>query len=1243
MSSIRDNIAVAQREAEEYLHTWKAERDTIQSLFDKELQKLDHDNRVNIANIEEDFHKNMRVVASCGHIQSADLMEQLVIDKKALRLKELQDNHTDQQARIRRHYNRRLLEHAEAFTEEVMQRLAPIAARHNANPQREVPSPARLPPSDNHQPENHPIQMTMPFYHRQPLGSNVKTNQPVFSEHVRQPAPPPGFYGREFAAQPSPNAGQPRSFHEADYVRQPHQRRPLHNEYATPSGPDPERQQQPPPQPQQQPQQQPQPQPPPQPQPQPRWTEPLNPSNVAEGRGVRHPLPSHQKILPSTPIAVDPERVVDPLSNTGSAKRKAETPLDTQNDQEPARRTRMWQGNNSPEKPQGIQGIPISEKSQAIPEAEKAKPPTPRQATKMPVVKRTIDFNEVYQDGDAEYKHIIIPYPPGEKFDWYILKCDEHGVHFNTNPLHGAAKHLHSNQHNNMSKEHALAIQELGHMVWDCNKALADKNNKAVKEAFEKGYKPFNRNQLTKTERRSMGFPVPETVPARRGQTGAAAAAAQRKKEKAATDTAREASTGVYYPVEGELYLGYWSKNKTRYAVMVLPWGSLEPFGLQDTLKETGLLSSTPKCYTVDKATREITGWAEGYEDGGRLVTKREFPVMYFDGKLSVGWLGAKDLSIFDFENHNHGVRHVPNFERARDSYAQSRPERFATYEEMNAYYATKGLPPKLTSAVRNPFIAPKIHGDEKEGQKKAAAVADKEGDTATEGEAPAGANGDAGPADIEVADVSKADDSSAHASDVPDSDEDVEMANAESRRTSVSNKGGRENGTSAKEPGERGPGDASATASDGVTLDAETPAPGKDKGASSAIIPTTEKAPWTLKEATEGPSSRASDSSTKSDPRRRVIKLHAWRSQNGPSASPSTLAAPLHTTNGEAATASSPRTEDSIVLPGRAIAVSGQARPGPLLDPATVPSPAASASEANEEPSAAPAPTPQDKELAPSTAAAAAPAIASKMSDSSSAISSPRSTSPTPVAPLTSQPSSHSSTPTVVRPDDATSSNRWRAVRSASGSETAPSPPAPASTGPPAPPAASPRQEPPSLVPVQSTSRTTTPKPSTSRTSTPLPTRAPGSGDDLFEIAYVKDFATSSTFHHKKGGPFLQLSVDKATNTVSTLPDQELDFVINPHDVARVDVNPVEDSPGAPVVVTLMFRLDEGKSKGDEENEGKKLDLVFDTSQAMGRKEVGSVHARRFCAWVKRVNGAIDYRNQKFNSSRPATAYTRV
>ncbi|KAJ9129321.1 hypothetical protein NKR19_g10414 [Coniochaeta hoffmannii] len=64
---------------------------------------------------------------------------------------------------------------------------------------------------------------------------------------------------------------------------------------------------------------------------------------------------------------------------------------------------------------------------------------------------------------------------------------------------------------------------------------------------------------------------------------------------------------------------------------MVLPWGSLECVGVADTLKATGLTliqNKPPKCYTIDRQTREILSWAEGYEDGGSFVSKREFPVM---------------------------------------------------------------------------------------------------------------------------------------------------------------------------------------------------------------------------------------------------------------------------------------------------------------------------------------------------------------------------------------------------------------------------------------------------------------------------------------------------------------------------------------------------------------------------------------------------------------------------------------
>lgn len=105
---------------------------------------------------------------------------------------------------------------------------------------------------------------------------------------------------------------------------------------------------------------------------------------------------------------------------------------------------------------------------------------------------RTISFNEVYQGGKPLYKHIIVEYP-AQSGEYYILRCDQHGVHFNLNPLAGAAKHLHSAQHGHMSKERAQAVDLLGYRVIDCTNELLEKNNDMVKKAFtEEGYKPFS-------------------------------------------------------------------------------------------------------------------------------------------------------------------------------------------------------------------------------------------------------------------------------------------------------------------------------------------------------------------------------------------------------------------------------------------------------------------------------------------------------------------------------------------------------------------------------------------------------------------------------------------------------------------------------------------------------------------------------------------------------------------------------
>lgn len=1016
-------------------------------------------------------------------------------------------------------------------------------------------------------------------------------------------------------------------------------------------------------------------------------------------------------------MAGEPQRVIDPLNTMGSvsvyrrlqlravdnipanaqkAKRRSDALGDSHAEQGLPKRTRSG-------------GVP-SDRMQASPsdkpkihaEGDKANPSTPRPTTKTPAVKRTIDFNEVYQDGDAEYKHIIFMYPPGDSGgDWYILKCDEHGVHFNTNPLLGAAKHLHSAQHNNLSKEHSLAIRELGHLVWDCTKELAEKNNDAVKKAFDNGYKPFNRNQLSKTERKSMGFAVPETIPARRthgpwrdgpGNVASNSTASGGSKEFAA----------VAYPVDGELYLGYWSKNKTRYAVMLLPWGDLEPYtGIQGTLLGTGLLEKPPKCYTIDRVTHEITGWAEGYEDGGRLVNKREFPVMYFDNpqKCSVGWVRAKDLTRFNFDDPN--WRLIPYYDDARDRYASAQPQKFASYEQMIHYYEANGLHLKLLSDVRDPPASertPGTSGAQPTADDGPAASAGNgnggvmNGDKSPQPDTPAGENGHGEAVEIEMRDASRDDemdsDEDSEPSDVPDSDEDVEMGNAESRRTSVSNKGpGRDESSLAATLGnaDKKMADLPATNSDQPATVAQVNAvtaarasPGTDQpvekvaqdgdknmDVEAALEQTTEDAPKALRDAAgfvpRGSSTAASarsepgsGSSKGSDGRlASEVEDHAHGTGSARTRGSPAQAHPTGTTiDGRVlGSPSAPRTKELIVhkglAPEKETSTSGQdSHRGPDGDVAAKSSLTsvlqADARAEAASPASANVGSPKNQQTAGSAKATPVPVVApskSKKSDSSSSVSSARSISPTPVVAAASHPSSRTSTPTAVRPDEAALPNRWRAVRSESASQGLLSPPkqqpseavsathsvTPASKELTAkepttkePTAAAPATQGTTAketsAPAAITVATSTP---ISRTSTPLPSKT--GVEELFELAYYED-DLGGKFQKQKDGPFLRMVVDKVKNTCETAAGQRVEMKLNPYDIARVQVDPLDDSHRAACMVSLELK---------EGAEGpKKQQLVFETSKAMGREETGRIHARRFCGWVKRVNAGIDYRN---------------
>lgn len=347
--------------------------------------------------------------------------------------------------------------------------------------------------------------------------------------------------------------------------------------------------------------------------------------------------------------------------------------------------------------------------------------------------KRTISYDEVFDNGNAKYKHWIVEYPLHTK-KFYILRCDQHGVHFNNNPLHGAAKHLHSAQHGHMSKERAQAVAILGYQVLPCDAELAAKNNEAFEKALQRGYKIFNMNQVSKTMRRSMGFTD----------------GPERARPAARAHRVSRSSSGIISAIAGELYLAYWKQDKKRYPAMVLPLGDLKMCGLTGSLFQTGLLNSTPSCYLLDPTTKQITGWNPEVDE-----IKREFPVLYFDSQNetpagSVGWARGKDLSPFDFNDPN--AKEIPFYDQARNHYAKCRG--FTDFEHMAREHPSRI--PRREDAAEARTTAPA--SEDREMTDVAAPVEDSDFDSASR------------PAS--------------------DSGSDVEMGDIDSRRTSVSNRG---------------------------------------------------------------------------------------------------------------------------------------------------------------------------------------------------------------------------------------------------------------------------------------------------------------------------------------------------------------------------------------------------------------------------------------------------------------------
>lgn len=304
-------------------------------------------------------------------------------------------------------------------------------------------------------------------------------------------------------------------------------------------------------------------------------------------------------------------------------------------------------------------------------------------------IERTIHFDEVYQDGKAQFKHKIFEWKAGSG-NWYIVRCDEHQVHFGFgNPVHGAAKHVHSPQHGNMEKKHDLAIEVCGHRVLGCDAELAELNNREFERAVkEDKYRVFNMNLLTKEGRRRLTDGPGEI------QNDDNSHAKRRPKPPP------KSPEEFAVPEECKFYQGFWQPTKKWYMLIILPIrpdGNLREVGLREKLQETDLMGNIPKCYRVDRVSLQIKGWQTAYEDGGPKVPRRDYPVMFFDSykKHSVGWVGAQKLRAVDLDSPPEDVD-KRGLQIAREWYSQHMMHR-KSWEDLKKL--GPGAPPSATSS----------------------------------------------------------------------------------------------------------------------------------------------------------------------------------------------------------------------------------------------------------------------------------------------------------------------------------------------------------------------------------------------------------------------------------------------------------------------------------------------------------------------------------------------------------------
>ncbi|KAF4446786.1 hypothetical protein F53441_9602 [Fusarium austroafricanum] len=278
------------------------------------------------------------------------------------------------------------------------------------------------------------------------------------------------------------------------------------------------------------------------------------------------------------------------------------------------------------------------------------------------LAKETVEFDEIYHDGKAMTKYTI-----AKRYNYYyILRCNEHNLHFHENPLHRAMWHLRKGHGYGGGMTFEKTLNILGVRVLNCDEKKSKMNNEVSKSYY-------------KEMEDQLGWP--------------------------------NTLEGID-PQPGEIYTAVWeveAKQKqkrkqkrkriqTLYACLVLPQRVDDELNIDDLAVMTLDLGRIPDCYEFNE-TDGTYDWARGYGPGEEKFSERKYPVMCFDSAGlpgTVSWLSIGHFRPFYAQSRNQasGTRNVVEEDTEQEENDQGTEDQdeagLNDYDPTRRYYAVR-------------------------------------------------------------------------------------------------------------------------------------------------------------------------------------------------------------------------------------------------------------------------------------------------------------------------------------------------------------------------------------------------------------------------------------------------------------------------------------------------------------------------------------------------------------------------